>query len=392
MTSEGQKRSDQWLMLSLAFLIAFLLHLLLFATSPMVSLIMTEMRLSHAQFGFIFGAAMVSLILFRIPWGYLGDRQGYQNVFRVALLITAAASLLRAFSPNYLTLLASQIGIGFGSGAVLPCLPLVIKEWASRRLLGLATGIYVSGFAAGNATALGFTPYLLNFMTWREVLFFYGVLALGVCLLWWGLAKSHWKAAGRGKGESFRLVLGDRLVWLLLFYLIGAMGCYDTLATWLPKVLEMQGLHKSWASLLPCGFFAAGPLVGLLSDRFKDRMKIIVLLGLMMVGATLGISRLPFPWVLPVIFLAGFAPIGVLTICLALPAEERHLSHRVGLVVGWISALGNVGPLGMPVLFGFLIDVTHHFQAPLVSVAAVAGVVFIGGGIWGPKPRGSLVS
>ncbi|MFC2008620.1 hypothetical protein ACFLUT_01000 [Chloroflexota bacterium] len=54
---------------ALAFAVALTVHLLIFSISPMVHVLMDEMQLSHAQFGLIFSAAMVSLILFRLPWG-----------------------------------------------------------------------------------------------------------------------------------------------------------------------------------------------------------------------------------------------------------------------------------------------------------------------------------
>ena len=60
-------------MLTFSFLIAFVLHLLLFATAPMVTVIMGEMQLSYTDFGFIFSAAMISLIILRIPWGILAE-------------------------------------------------------------------------------------------------------------------------------------------------------------------------------------------------------------------------------------------------------------------------------------------------------------------------------
>jgi nitrate/nitrite transporter NarK len=61
-------------MFALAFAIAFLVHLLLFCLSPMVEILMAEMQLSHAQFGFVFSAAMISLILFRLPSARLRRR------------------------------------------------------------------------------------------------------------------------------------------------------------------------------------------------------------------------------------------------------------------------------------------------------------------------------
>ena len=64
------------IMLSFSFAIAFIMHLLLFCTAPMVTPMMEEMDLSHGDFGVLYSSAMLSLILFRIPWGLLGDRIG----------------------------------------------------------------------------------------------------------------------------------------------------------------------------------------------------------------------------------------------------------------------------------------------------------------------------
>ncbi|MBM4444824.1 MAG: MFS transporter [Chloroflexi bacterium] len=370
------KRSHAVVMVSFSFAIAFMLHLLLFCTAPMVTVIMDEMELSHADFGFIFAAAMISLVIFRIPWGLVGDRIGYLNSFRIALPLAVGFAVLRAFSPGYAVLLVSQFLLGVSLAMVLPCLPLIVKEWATGRP-GLSTGIYVSGFAAGNATALALTPQLLKVMEWREVLLAYSGLAALVCLLWFPLARS------RGSGDSGVPLLGlgrllrDKYVWVLLLFMMAAMGSYDTLATWLPRVLEMKDLDKALASLLPLGFFIAGPVVGTLSDRAGNNSTIVAVCGVLAAASIVGISYAPFPLLLVCIFLAGFATIGVLTISLTMPARHERLSPAAGSVVGLTSALGNVGPLVMPVLFGFLIDVTDGFYASIFSVAALAGLAFI---------------
>ncbi len=168
------------IMLAFSFTIAFLLHLLLFSTAPMVTIIMKEMELSHTGFGLIFSVAMISLILFRIPWGLMVDRTGYLNTLRIALPLIAVGALIRAFSPGYSTFLVSQFFLGVGLAAILPSLPLIVKEWAAKNI-GLSTGLYISGFAAGNATALGLTPHLLEVIAWRNVLLVYGGVAIVLC-------------------------------------------------------------------------------------------------------------------------------------------------------------------------------------------------------------------
>jgi cyanate permease len=367
----------RWFMLSFPFLIAFLLHLLLFATAPMVTVIIGEMNLSYAEFGLVFSAAMVSLILFRIPWGFIGDKIGYLGAFRIALPISAASAMLRAFSSSYTSLLLGQIFLGLGLAAVLPCLPLILKEWAGEKGLGFSTGIYVAGFAAGNATALGLTPPLLAMMKWRDVLLVYSGLAAIVCGLWWGFARSSGKSRSGFQPGKFLNILKGRYVWVLLFFMIASMGSYDTLATWMPKILEMKNLSKALASFLPLGFFLAGPIIGLASDRFPDRKKMVGLLGVVATAAIIGVNYAPFPLLLLCIILSGFTTIGVLTITLAAPAENEQLSASIGTVMGLISSLGNVGPLVMPVIFGLLIDFTGTFQASVFSVAALAGITFV---------------
>jgi cyanate permease len=367
----------RWIMISFSFVIAFLLHLLLFVTAPMVTQIMEEMNLSYADFGLVFSAAMISLLLFRIPWGLIGDRIGYLNVFRIALPITAASAILRGFASSYSTLLVSQFFLGLGLAAVLPCLPLVIKEWAPERTVGFSTGIYVSGFAVGNFTALGLTPQLLTVMSWREILLIDGGVATGVAGLWWGLAKSVVKEESEFRLKAFTLVLRQKYVWMLLLLMIVSMGSYDTLATWMPKVLEMKELNKAFASLLPLGFLLAGPVVGFLSDRLWDKRKILAILGAVSCASVIGINHVSFPFLLFCIFLAGFTITGVFTIALSSPAEHSHLSSSIGGVVGLISSLGNIGPLLMPVVFGYLIDVTGTFYASMFAVAALSCVTLI---------------
>ncbi len=74
----NNKKSEHYLlMLAFSFSIAFMLHLLLFVTVPLATILMQELNLSYAEFGFIFSAAMLSLVFSRIPWGLISDRTGY---------------------------------------------------------------------------------------------------------------------------------------------------------------------------------------------------------------------------------------------------------------------------------------------------------------------------
>jgi MFS family permease len=61
-----------------------------------------------------------------------------------------------------------------------------------------------------------------------------------------------------------------------------------------------------------------------------------------------------------------------------MPVEEERLSPYAGTVAGFITSVSNVGPLAVPVLFGYLIDVTGFYSASLFTVAALGFVLFVG--------------
>jgi len=374
----GGSGSRNWTMLLLAFLISFVLHLLLFGTAPMVDEIVGEMGLTYAKFGFIYSIVMITLIVLRIPWGVFIDKHGYLTILKVSMPLISLAAVVRGLSPNYPVLLSSQILLGVGLASILPCLPPLVGEWSSSST-GFGTGIYVSGFALGNGTALGLTPLLLPVLEWRTILLVYGVLAWAVTALWWVFAES-----GRRTGVDYDVgglvdLLGNGYVWVLAFFMIACMGGYDTLATWMPKVLETKSLQSAAAFLLPLGFLVSGPIVGTMSDRFERGRNFVALLGGLAGLSVLGIIFAEGLLLLPLIFSAGFFFTGLLTLTLEAPAKHGTLSPSAGSVSALVSSIGNVGPGLMPVLFGHFIDLTGGFHASLLMVGLVTLSIFLTG-------------
>ncbi len=377
---ETMQNRNRGVMLCLAFGIAFLMPLLNFGTAPMVTDIMAEMNLSHTEFGLIFSVAVFSLMLFRIPWGLLGNHIGYRKAFRISLSFVAVFAVIRSLAPDYMTFLVSQFLLGVALAAVMPCLPLLVKEWAPRQP-GFATGVYISGFAAGNAAAFGLTPYLLELLDWRHVLLVYSGLVVIVALLWWVLARSTTVETYRVPLRSFIGLFKDRCVWMLLIFMMAGIGSYDTLATWLPKILVARGLSSNLAMLLPLGYLLAAPVVGFVLDRFRSTRAVVALLGIIAAAAIVGINYTPYPLLLLCIFVAGFTTMGVLTIILSVSTHHQRLAPLTASVVGLVSSLGNLVSLVMPAIFGYLVDVTQAFQASLFTIAALAGVMLLVGAL-----------
>lgn len=378
-------------MLTLAFLTAFEVHLLLFSYSPLVSQIKLEMELSDTQAGFIFSISILTLILLRIPWSLLSDRIGFSTTLRLATTIMAVFGFLRGFAINYETLLVYQLLLGTGFAAILPCLPKLVESWFQKKV-GLTTGVYVMGFPAGEIAALGFTPYLLaSTGNWRNIFHVYGIVGLILAALWWTMSKEP--ETGRKENFAYKStpttslkgdfssVLRMKEVWILTGLCICAMGCYDTIVTWLPHMLELKNIPSEiaglMASMMPLGFLLAGPTVGTFSDRIGLRRPFIWILGLASgpVILALGLFSDAPLWV--AISLVGFCTTGILTLVLIIPTELPEMTRLVASSVGVISSLGNIGTFLFPIAVGYLKDTTGSFLPAMAMLAAVAETTII---------------
>jgi MFS family permease len=365
-----------------SFLTAFTLHLLLFSYSPVIPLIIREMGISYVEAGFVFSICILAVIILRIPWGFLIDRIGFMATMKIAMILLGFFSLLRGFSPSYHTLIVSQLLLGAGFAAILPCLAKIVNVMFQERA-GFATGVYVAGFPTGELAGLGLTYYLLN-VGWRTVFQMFGVWSLAVALSWWILDMrvpvKHTYLKNQSK-PSLKSLAKLKQLWILVGLCICSMGCYDTILTWLPSILEIREVPAVEASIatsiFPLGFLLSGPIIGTLSDNVGLRKPFIWLL-----GATSIVFMLLIPYTIQTplwisILMVGFTLSGILTLVLIIPTEHPELSELVGGAVGLISSIGNVGSFLFPIAVGFLIDTTRSASPPLIFLAAISGIAVI---------------
>lgn len=366
-------------MLALAFGVALTEHLLLFSYSPLASDIMGDLNLSHAEAGILFSASLVALALLRIPWGVLADRVGFRLATGIAMIFMSAFGLLRGFSYDYVSLLMTQIFMGIGMAAAIPCLPKIISEWFPPEETGLATGIYMAGFAIGNMIGLAVTPHLLDQLgDWRITFRLYGFIAVGLTLLWFLFSRGRQTSKNEGKKvfRSLSRAVRMREVWILTGLFICTSGCYDTICTWLPYALKARGVSAYEAgfvsSMLPLGFLVSSPVIGALSDHFGSRRPLIAILGMVSGPAILatGIATGIPLWTSA--FLIGFTTLGALTLVLAIPVDSEEIRPVVSSAVGIISSVGNLGSILLPVGLGYLIDLTGDFFPGILLLAVTA--------------------
>ncbi|MEM3653755.1 MAG: MFS transporter, partial [Candidatus Bathyarchaeia archaeon] len=172
-----------------------------------------------------------------------------------------------------------------------------------------------------------------------------------------------------------KYLIKTKEVWALTGICICSMGCYDTVLTWLPHILELKSFLLKEAgfiaSMLPSGFFIAGLSIGIASDKLGLRKPFIIVLGLI---SSLFLSLLILDlkiltWI--IVLLIGFSLSGILTIVLIIPTEHLKIKKFVGSSVGIVSSIGNFGSFLFPIITGLLIDITNSFIASIVFLASI---------------------
>ena len=378
---------NQGVMLALGFLATLNMHLLLFSYSPLLRNIAEDLALTDAEAGFLFSVSILTLMLFRIPWGILLDRKGLKTTMGFALTLLGVFGLMRGFAVDYVTLLASQILLGVALSGVIPAIPKLVSGWFPREKVGLATGICLAGFPIGDIIAVSVTPYLVEAGNgWHYVFQVYGVWALLLIFLWWKFARGEPNAAKPPASNlsslkrDFAKLLRMKEVWLLTGLYFCAGGCYDTILVWLPNNLQAQGLDAFTAStvatMLPIGFLVSAITVGAFSDKLGLRKPFILVMGvvsgpvLYLAGTMLGAGAYAAA------FLVGLCTVGVLTLVLAIPVEMPRLSPFLSSALGIVSSVGNAGSFLLPTLVGQLRDVSGTFLLSMIILAVVGEGMF----------------
>jgi CP family cyanate transporter-like MFS transporter len=378
--------------LSLAFLVTFSVHLLMFSYGPLISSIVNEMALNYTQASFIFSISILAITVVRIPWGVCCDRIGFKKAIGLGLCFIGVFSFLRGYSRTFEELLLYQLVLGIGFSVVMPSLPKMVSNWFPKEKIGRATGIYVTGFAFGNMFGLGITPVLLSFLggSWRAVFRIYGIFGIALCLLWWLVVQERPSVfvpnqiiahqTSMSFKERILMIIKEKDMWILTGLIFIAMGTFDSLSLWLPSILESQGFALITAgiiaSLLPLGFLVTSPISGALADRFS-RKRIMMVLGLLSGPAIffIGLDTSISIWVAP--FFAGFFLMGVLTIALMIPVDHPQLSSYVASAVAIISALANLGSFLLPIVVGYTRDLTGSFLPALIILAIFGELIIL---------------
>lgn len=363
---------------------------------PMMSLpvlfkeISVELDLNLVQIGTVWGMIPLAGIFVVLIGGLLGDRFGVKRTLSTLCFLAGLAGALRGLSGSFISLATTMFLFGILNASIPINVHKVASIWFPGRHLGLANGILSLGMGLGLTAGAMISATILSPLLggWRNVLLLYGVISIGISILWL-LTRSELGQVESPSGyagtvlfrQALSRVVRIRGVWFLGLIMLGQMACTTGMIGYLPLYLRGIG----WTAASADGALAASnsasmmvaiPMV-LLSDKLGSR-KTILLAAMLITASGVGLLSVvggAMVWVSVII--ASIARDGFMAVNITMITETEGVGAAyAGTALGLAMTLSRVGGIISPPVGNSLADINPGL--PFIFWAALAATALFG--------------
>jgi predicted MFS family arabinose efflux permease len=342
---------------------------------PVLSLIVSEFGISHAQGGLLMSLFALPGILLSIPVGLFSDRVGIKKVGLVSLVVMTLGTIAFGASTSFPAAAVGRLVSGMGALTLSIVLPPLLSRWFIRGGVGSAMGIFNTGMPLGIIVSFSLLGILGISLGWRiPILATAAFSALAFIVF---LAMYRDPDMTRVEDNMSEKPSASKVGWPV--WLVGMAWAWFNAAiisflTFSQDFLVSRGYAAASASFLSSivmiGSLVLSPLVGYLANRTGREEVFIIVGGL---GLAFTISMIMKTDSSPVIMLAivGISAALVPPPIFSLPARLVN-QHNLGLAFGVVTTCLNVGVLAGPYLVGLAKDLTGSYAASLFLMAIFA--------------------
>jgi sugar phosphate permease len=290
--SAGHPTHVRYRILSLTFLVAFVMYIDRVCMGTATPYIMQEFGIDKIQMGWSASAFNLAYALFQVPGGWLTDRFGARIILGIAITWWSLFTAATGFAFNALSLGVTRFLFGMGEAAAFPASSRAVVPWLPAAQRAFGQGFQHSGSRLGAALAPLAVVALITRLSWHWVFYLFGTAGVVLAVFWYAYFRDYPQdhasvnreelellkesgVAGKPKSKPavpWRRILHSRDVW----YLSTMYFCYGWVLwlyiQWLPTYLVEQRNF----SQIKMGLGASLPLLaatvsnvtgGWLSDR-----------------------------------------------------------------------------------------------------------------------------
>jgi MFS transporter, ACS family, glucarate transporter len=373
------------------FLLSFLLYVDRVCISTAKEAIVTDLKLTDRQFGWVLSAFALGYALFQTPAGTLADRHGARRMLAAVVTFWSLFTGLTAVAWNFSAMLVIRFLFGAGEAGAFPGMARAVYSWIPVQERGFVKGLNFSAARFGAAFTMPLLPLLIGSIGWKEsFLVLTGGGVLWAVIWWWWfrdepseklnlaeaelefiLANRQEREAGEGTASAlpFGRMFSSGNLWLMMGQYFASNFTFFFCLSWLfPYVQKTYALSYSQA-----GFYAMTPLLcgaagNVCSGWWVDVLfragrpvasrRVPAILGFLLaaVGLAMSVGQVQVGgavfWLSVAIFGADMTLSPSWSFCIDIAG--RH----VGKVSGTMNMAGNLGSALVAVAFPYLLEWT----------------------------------
>lgn len=250
--------------------------------------IMTDLGLSHEQFGMVGSAFFWFFSISALVVGRMSDRFSTKSLLTGMASIWAAVQFATVFIGSFGQLVATRVILGIAEG---PSYNLSIHhtaKWLPQSQRGLGFSLVTIGSALGPALAAPVLIYVIYHAGWRDAFLMLGVVGIVWIAAWLWFAKDSPESVGMESPEGATAKPGERasIAWRDLmpaifsrdFVLVALHGFTSywglaLLIVWVPSYLEEVRQISHHQAMMYLGLpWLAGAIGSLVVCAFADRL------------------------------------------------------------------------------------------------------------------------
>jgi MFS family permease len=380
MTAEATSRDDEpargqpwawatWFLATLLFFYGFVQRV---APSVMIDDLMRDFAASGAILGNLSAFYFYAYASMQVPVGILLDYWGPKRLLTAAAAVSAAGTVLFAFSTNLPSAYLGRLLIGAGASVCFLGSLKIAMAWLPTRRTGMLAGLTQFIGMVGGVVGQAPLAALFAVISWRTGLAASAVLAVMIGAGIWVIGRDPTMDSRRrsapghessGLFDGLRLVLRRPQTWLLTFYLSTHAGPMLSFAgLWgVAYLMVRYGYDRPAAavvtSLVIIGWATGGILGGWVSDRIGRRKPPLILapaVSLCVWLAVLFVPGLPAEAAIVLFALNGLAA-GMMIVGFAI-ANEITPRTAGGSITGILNTGTMATGAAMQVLVGWILD------------------------------------
>jgi MFS family permease len=368
---------NRWVALALVFVTRTSMGFQFQAVASVAPLMIADLGLTYAQFGWVFGLYMLPGAFVALPGGVLGQRFGERRLVVVGLALMVAGGVLTAAAGGLGIAVAGRIISGGGAVVMNILLAKLVADWFAGKEMSTAMAVMLTSWPVGLGLAAATLGGVAAATSWRTAVMTTAAAA-GAGLLLMLLYRNAPGAAARPARAAL-----DRHELGLSVSAGFAWGCFNgslvAAIAFGPGLLLARGAALGDAggvvSLAIWLTMLSVPLGGFLTDRLGRPTLLVVAGSLVAAGAMLLIPVLAHAMLaFCLVGVAVGAPPGGLMSLLPRALPPERLATGLGV---FYTAFYVMTALTQPAA-GLVRDVVADPAAPIVFAALVMASTVVG--------------